>query len=470
MVLLTLMRRYALLTGFILMGLGGAYWRAQAENTPADLDMSQLDMSQINTAQKTPSQDKHSPASDPFARNPQESTLYRCPMHPQIVQDHPGNCPICGMNLEKVATESGVGGATEGTSLQDRAAVKINPTRQQLIGVKTTRIMQKPAYQELRTVARVEPNGEKYAHVHTKYDGWIEKVLVSFVGQQVKVGQPLFTLYSPELVAAQREYLSAKESVAQLQAEPLLKTQGMALRFLEAAEEKLKLYDLTPEQIAELERTGVPQRSLTVFAQRGGVVTEIQALEGMRVTAGLTLYTLAHLDTVWVQGKVYESDIAKVKLGQNARVELPFLPGQSFQGRVSYIDPVLNAQTRTANVRVALANPHQTLKPNMFAHMTLEIQASGRLLMVPAAAVIDTGKQQFVFVVSAGGTFRPTEVKVGTRMGGDYVLLEGPEKGTEVLTDAQFLVDSESQLQAVIQQMQSSHAGEAVSGGKGHVH
>ncbi len=167
---------------------------------------------------------------------------------------------------------------------------------------------------------------------------------------------------------------------------------------------------------------------------------------------------------------MYESDIAKVRVGQVARIELPFLPGESFQGRVSYIDPVLNAQTRTANVRVALANPHQTLKPNMFAHMTLEIQAPGRLLMVPAAAVIDTGKRQFVFVVGSGGTFLPTTVKVGARMGDDYILLEGPEQGATVLTDAQFLVDSESQLQAVIQQMTPNSAGTTAPGVSTHVH
>lgn len=440
------------LLGLLLYGGRGLNAGSQATET---LDMSQLDMSKLQVTSSPMA------SSDPFVAKQAQAAMYRCPMHPQIVQDHPGNCPICGMNLEKVETAAPVAQTSESiTNLQERAAVKINPTRQQLIGVKTAKIQEKVAYQPLRTVARIETNAERYAHVHTKYEGWIEEIFVRFVGQHVKAGQALFRLYSPELVAAQREYLSAKAGLERLQHEGLLEslqqTESMAARLLEAAEEKLKLYDLTPAQIAELERSGVPQRALTVYAQQSGVVTQIDAVAGMRVTAGTTLYTLANLDTVWVQGKVYESDIAKVEVGQSAEVELPFLPGQRLSGRVAYIDPILDAQTRTANVRVVLANPQQRLKPNMFAHLTLNVGSGRRQLMVPAAAVIDTGREQFVFVVGTGGTFYPTTVTVGERMGDDYLLLKGPDKGTPVLTDAQFLVDAESQLQAVIQQMRPS--------------
>lgn len=431
---------------------GGQSWLMTGSQATENLDMSQLDMSH-----------------DPFVAKQTQAEMYRCPMHPHIVQDHPGNCPICGMNLEKVETVAALkDGAEPKGNLQERAAVKINATRQQLIGVKTAQVQEKVAYQPLRTVARVETNTERYAHIHTKYEGWIEEIFVRFVGQQVKAGQALFRLYSPELVAAQREYLSAKEGLERLQNEALLtslqQTESMAARLLEAAEEKLKLYDLTPAQIAELESSGVPQRTVTVYAQHSGVVTQLDAVAGMRVTAGMTLYTLANLDTVWVQGKVYESDIARVEVGQWADVELPFLPGQHLRGRVSYIDPILDAQTRTANVRVVLANPQQRLKPNMFAHLTLNVGSGRRQLTVPAAAVIDTGREQFVFVVGTGGSFYPTPVTVGERLGADYALLKGPDKGTKVLTDAQFLVDAESQLQAVIQQMRPAQRTAATDG------
>lgn len=426
----------------------------KAPKTSTDLDMTQLKHAPAeskDSVQKTASTPKTSKPI--FPTDPQKKIMYRGPMHPQIIQDHPGKCPICGMNLEPVEVFQ----ASTGQSLQDRAAVKINATRQQLIGVKTTQIQKRQAQHNIRTVARIAHNEKLLSHVHTKYSGWIETVHANFKGQYVAQGQALLSIYSPDLVAAQEEYLLALKTAEQFKDSDFESSRETSQSLVRASEEKLKLYDLSSAQIQKLRNTGQVQRYITIHAQSSGYIIELQAIQGMRVTAGMSLYTLANLSSVWIQARIYENDLASVKIGQETRITLPFIPEAEYHGKVAYIDPYLDPQTRTANLRVVLPNPNGALKPEMFANLEILIQSPQKKLMIPASAVIDTGLQQIAFIAKGDGIFEPVKLKLGQRLGQDYELLIGPAAGTEVVTDAQFLIDSESQLQAVVGQMPGGH-------------
>ncbi len=424
---------------------------------PGKLDMTNLN--DLKSIPKTPAggADAATPTGQAtFPTDPQRA-LYRCPMHAQIVQDHPGNCPICGMKLEPVQG----GAASNGQSLQDRAAVQINTTRQQLIGVKVAKIQRRQAQSSLRAVAQIVENEEARKHVHTKYTGWIEKVYANSMGLYVRKGQALVDIYSPELLAAQEEYLLALETAAQFENTGFASTRETTRSVLQAAEEKLRLYDLTSAQIERLRTTRQTRRHLTLYSPVAGVITELNALHGMRVTGGMTLYTLVNLATVWAEARVYENDLADLKIGQAVTVTLPFLPKAKYSGKISFINPYLDPKTRTATVRVVLANANGALKPAMFANLEIQTQNNQQRLMIPASAVIQTGKRQLAFVAKAQGTFEPVELKLGQRLGDDYELLQGPEAGTPVVIQAQFLIDSESQLKSVVNQM---------TGGSSHVH
>ncbi len=434
--------------------LNGCNLRAaeQHEHKTHHLDMTNLDMSNIQSDPKA-----LAIPSSPVPELLGQQELYRCPMHPQIVQDHPGNCPICGMDLEKVEQAPQAAGA----SLQDRAAVKINSTRQQLIGLKTAKVAHRAASSTVRSVARVGHNEQNIFHIHTKYAGWLEEVYANFNGQYIQRGQALAKIYSPDLVAAQHELLVALASAKKLQNTAFFDKDNAVYDLAEAAEEKLRLYDMTSAQIESLKATGQVQRTVTIYAPESGYITDLKALQGMRVTAGTVLYSLVDLSEVWVQARVYENDLAQVRVGQEVLVTLPFYPEAKYSGHVSYIDPALDPQTRTANVRVVLPNASGILKPEMFAHVEIIVRKPATVLTIPAAAVIQTGKKNIAFVAKNNGYFEPREIKIGQRLGEDFELLQGLESGMQVVTDAQFLVDSESQMQAVVSKMQ---------GGGGHVH
>jgi RND family efflux transporter MFP subunit len=379
-----------------------------------------------------------------------EKPLYTCGMHPQVIQDHPGNCPICGMKLTLMRKTSGQGG----TAVASDTAISIDPVTIQNMGLRTAVLTNGPLRRSIRTVATIDYDETALADVTTKFKGWVEKLYVDSVGAQVHRGDPLFEVYSPELYTAQTEYLLA------LQAAP--GPSGDALR--QTARTKLKFYDISDAQIDGLEKTRTAQKTLRVQAPIDGFVTEKLVVEGQMVDAGMKLYRLANLGIVWVQAQIYEQDLPFIRLGQEAAVSLSYLPDRKFRGRVTYIYPTLDPKTRTAQVRMEFHNPGYFLKPGMFAAVELVSELSPSALLVPDMAVLRSGERNTVFVALDGGKFEPRNVTLGVRGENDMLqVLGGLNAGERIVTSGQFLLDSESQLREAIQKMLEPNALAAVS-------
>ncbi|MSS73167.1 MAG: efflux RND transporter periplasmic adaptor subunit [Candidatus Latescibacteria bacterium] len=372
-----------------------------------------------------------------------KATRYHCPMHPSYISDKPGDCPICGMKLTPIEEE------VITVSLPGLADVKISPERQQLIGVRMDVVERRPLNKAIRAGGRVDYDERKVAHIHTRIEGWIKKLFVDYTGQLVKKHQPLFTIYSPELVATQEEYLLALRAKRSLQGNPFQDVASGSATLLEAARRRLLLWEISEAQIAELERTGRPLMEVVIASHSDGFVIEKKALEGMRVEAGEDLYVLADLSGVWVYADIYEYELAPVRVGQEATVTLNAYPGEAFRGKVVYIYPYVEAQTRTARVRVELPNPGWRLKPGMFADVEIRTER-GEGLVVPGSAVLDSGERKVVFVDRGEGRFEPREVQLGGRAGEDFEVLQGLSEGERVITSANFLIDSESQIKAAL--------------------
>src|SRR5574337_145963 len=329
-------------------------------------------------------------------------------------------------------------------------AVMVSPERQQLIGLKTGVVEYRSIERTIRTVGVVEFDERRLADVNIKIEGWIENLLVNFTGERVRKGQPLLTIYSPDLVSTQEEYLQAlraKETLSKSRF-PDIASGGDTL--LNAARRRLQYWDISDEDIATLERTGTPRKSLTIYSPISGIVIEKMAFRGKKLMPGENLYKVADLSTVWVQGEIYEYEVPLVKLGQAASVTLASYPGELFRGRVSYIYPVLTEKTRTVKVRFEFSNTKDwKLKPQMYANVELKIPF-GKRLVVPDEAILDSGTQQLVFIDKGQGTFAPREVKVGARADGYTEILTGLSAGERVVTSANFLIDSESQLKTAV--------------------
>jgi Cu(I)/Ag(I) efflux system membrane fusion protein len=407
-----------------------------------------------------------------------EKTLYTCSMHPQVIQDHPGNCPICGMKLvplrkqqstvSKDRQSSGEGnrkikyykstmllGEISQTPRKDSMGmdmvpvyegeeesntISVDPATVQKMGVRTAVVKKGPVDHVIRTVGVIDYNETTLADVTTKFRGWIEKLYVDSTGKQVHKGEPLFDIYSPDLYTAQNEYvLALNQGSSGLKASAL---------------QKLKLFDVSEDQIAELEKTRQPQRTLRVDAPIDGIVVEKNAVQGQMVEAGMNLYRLADLGIVWVQSQIYEQDLPFVKLGQEAEVSLSYLPDRKFRGRVTYVYPTMDEKTRTARVRMEFHNPGFFLKPGMFATVEIHAELEPSALLVPDSAVLRSGEKNTVFVALDDGHFDPREVTLGARTDNNsYEVLSGLKEGERVVTSGQFMLDSESQLREAVQKM-----------------
>jgi RND family efflux transporter MFP subunit len=372
--------------------------------------------------------------------------LYTCGMDPQVIQDHPGNCPICGMPLTPVRTHAGV---------TNTSAITVDSATTQNMGVRTEILAYGPLRRTIRTVATVAYDETSLADVTTKFRGWIEKLHVSATGQQVHRGDPLFEIYSPELYSAQAEYILG-----------LNDTTGALASLKNSATTKLKYFDISDDQIAELARTRQSRKTLRIDAPRDGIVVEKAAVEGQMVDAGVRLYRIADLGLVWVQAQVFEQDVPFVRVGQEAVVSLSYLPDRKFRGRVTFVYPSVDEKSRTVQVRMEFHNPGYALKPGMFATVELTTELDAHALLVPDTAVLRSGEHNTVFVALPGGRFEPRTVALGPRSADDrYQVLRGLAAGERVVTSGQFLLDSEAQLRAAIARMSAGATPEKANAG-----
>lgn len=354
-----------------------------------------------------------------------------------------------GQSDPESSGHAGTGTAAAGPSMEghdmNSAGVNVSPEKQQLLGVRTATAEIRPMIQKIRTVGIVTYDETRVAQVFSKVEGWIEDLLVNYTGTLVRKGQPLFTLYSPDLVATQEEYLLALKAKQTLGSSSIKEISAGSDALLESAHRRLSLWDISEEQIRDLEKTGKPKRTLTFHSPISGFVLKKDALQGMRVMPDKELYTIADFSTVWVNADIYEYELAHIRIGQKARIKLAYYPARDFVGRVSWIAPVLDEKTRTAKVRLEFPNRDFVLKPEMYANVEIEINA-GRKLAVPDEAVLDSGLRKLVFLDKGNGRFEPAEVKIGNKFDGYYEVLAGLSPGERILSSAGFLLDSESRL------------------------
>jgi membrane fusion protein, copper/silver efflux system len=378
------------------------------------------------------------------------------PMHPAYKSDKPGTAPDCGMDLEPVYEE-------ENSSAQTSASLpegvfKISPEKQQLIGVQYGEVTYQPVIKTLRTVGRLAYDETKIVRVHTKTDGWIENVFADFTGKQVIKGEPLISVYSPDLFQTQQEFLLAIKGRSELGESSFKEAARSAESLYQSARQRLELWDITEEQINDIERRGSPIKAMTLFAPADGFVITRNAYPKQRIMPDTELYSIADLSTIWVMADIYEFEASEIKLGQTAIVSLSYLPGKTYRGKVTYIYPQVDNTTRTLKVRIEVANPNYELKPDMYANVELKVDY-GRQLIVPQEAIMDSGAEQMVFLSLEGGYFEPRKIRLGNRVENMTIVLEGLKKGDRVVTSANFLIDSESKLKSATEGMGAGHSG-----------
>ena len=361
----------------------------------------------------------------------------------------------------------GTPGAPSGAPVTDPGAVKavyVSPARQQLIGVRTAEVTHRALETTIRTTGVIAFDETRMSEIHTKIAGWVNTVTADSVGKDVRKGQPLFTVYSPDLVATQREYLLALKAVNQLGSSQIEETREGAHSLLAATRERLHLWDVTDTQIAELTRTGEPRKYLTVYAPTSGVILERNAFPGQYITPEAATFKIADLSNIWVIGQIFEYELGLIKMGQAVQIEFPY--GQSTKqltGRITFIYPEIDPQTRRAKVRVEFANPGLQFKPQTYVTVLIGVNG-GHQLAIPKEAVIDNGDKRYAILARPNGYFEPRPIDVGQPVNDYYPVLSGLETGDLVVTSAQFLIDSESNLQTAMQAMSLSMPGMDMGG------
>lgn len=367
----------------------------------------------------------------PALKGSMEIEKWQCPMHPSIIRDHPGDCPICGMSLVKVS----VGGGAGASQVSGRGEVSIDPARQQLIGVRTAPVTSGLVGESHRFYGRVEANPTKVRKVNVKVNGYVEEVFAGFIGKAVSKGDPLFTIYSPDIYAAQLEYLQAL---------------AIDSATAEVVKRKLELWDMSKGEIEQLEAGGKPLKAITLFAPSTGVISAKAITIGSPLSTGDVPYEITSLSDVWVMAEGYEEDIATVEVGEDVQVTFDSIRREVVDTKIDFIEPTLDLSARTFRFGVVVFNSEGTLKPGMFT--TVTVQNKARMgLTIPADAILPSGRGFYVFVHLQDGKFQPREVRTGAKSGDRIEVVDGLTEGEEVVTRANFLIDSESSLRAALQ-------------------
>jgi RND family efflux transporter MFP subunit len=423
----------------------------------------------------------------PVAKAGRKILYYVDPMHPWYKSDKPGIAPDCGMKLEPVYAD-GTTGTTEaparkivryrdpkdpsytsdkpglnpatGNELEPvyadqpvppPGAIQISTEKQQLIGMRYGTPEWSSEGQAIRFAGRVVPDETRVTRIHSKVEGWIEHVTVDFTGQLIQQGQPLLTLYSPELLASQQELLLALKAKGLMQHSSMPESADNSTSLVEAARRRLELWDISRTQMDEIEHTGKPIKSITLYSPAGGYVTTRNAFPGQRVMPETELYAITDLSRVWVMADVFEADAPQIRLGQSATIALPGT-NSALTAKVAYLQPQIDPATRTLKVRLELANPGFRLKSETFVDVLMQI-GGGRRLMVPAEAVLDSGTTKVVFLDRGNGYFDPRQVETGQRIGDRVEIVKGLHRGERIVVSAAFLLNSESQMKSAMGSM-----------------
>ncbi len=371
----------------------------------------------------------------------QSGELWTCGMHPQVVQDGPGSCPLCGMDLTPMNSPAS-GESAKSAGGDGDGQVSIDPAVVQNMGVRTQVVKRRTITRHIRTVGQVQVAEDELSVVNLRFDGWVERILADKTGAEVKAGQRLFEIYSPELVAAQEEYLLA------------LRGHGAQSDLARSALRKLELWDIAARDIQAVRESGQASRTLPIRAPSSGFVLHKNVVEGARVQAGRDLYRIGNLASIWIEAEVYEHDAPWVEAGQPAQIELSHRKGAPLEGEVAYVHPTLSPKSRTLRARLELDNPGVELKPGMFATVRIQHRRQESALAVPSEAIIHSGERELVFIALGQGRFAAREVTTGLVADQHLTeVLSGLQEGEVIVTSGQFLIDSESQLQEAMQKL-----------------